>query len=65
MIIFFSRDRSLKIAMEILPLLVLLIFLAGCISEQGKIANNETPATPLPTSVPLTPHKTLCQIRSI
>ena len=57
MVIFFSRDRSLKIAMEILALLVLLIFFTGCISEQGKIANNETPAKPLPTSVPLTPQK--------
>jgi hypothetical protein len=57
MIIFFSQDRSLRIALVILPLLVLLIFLAGCVSEHGKIANNETPATPLSTSVPLTPQK--------
>jgi len=57
MIKFFSRDRSVRIALVILPLLVFLLFLAGCVSEHGRIADNETPATPLPTSVPLTPQR--------
>ncbi len=55
MIRFLSQDRSLRIALVIVALLVFLVFLTGCVSDYGKIANNETPAKPLPTSVILTP----------
>ena len=55
MIRFLSQDRSLRIALVIVALLVFLYFLTGRASDDGKIANNETPAKPLPTSVILTP----------
>ena len=57
MTLFLSRDRSLRNALVILALLIFLTFLAGCVSPNDKIVNNETPATPLPTCVPIAPQK--------
>ena len=51
-----SQKHPFRITYVTLTFLVLLLFFAGC-SRAEKIVNNETPAVPLPTSMPPGSHQ--------